>query len=211
MISKLFSGGFLAWPHSNHSNSSESASAYLHHFWLMAIWNLYSEADSPEMKTLGNGGAFLKLLNLGGNKSVSLICALGKKYLFYWLSRFKEKAKSSWNPPWNCKLWKDSRDEKNSMCKYWEWCFLAVLNVRGRGQSAAAAAAAKLLQSCPTLCDPIDGSPPGSSVHGIFQAGVLEWGAVAFSTASLRRSKSEWESLEDIFIISQRELMFFGN
>ena len=45
----------------------------------------------------------------------------------------------------------------------------------------AAVAAAKLLQSCPTLCDPIDGSPPGSSVHGIFQARVLEWGAIAFS------------------------------
>ena len=41
--------------------------------------------------------------------------------------------------------------------------------------------AAKSLQSCPTLCDPIDGSPPGSSVHGIFQARVLEWGAIAFS------------------------------
>ena len=47
---------------------------------------------------------------------------------------------------------------------------------------AAAAAAAKSLQSCPTLCDPIDGSPPGSSVHGIFQARVLEWGAIAFSS-----------------------------
>ena len=45
----------------------------------------------------------------------------------------------------------------------------------------AAAAAAKSLQSCPTLCDPRDGSPPGSSVHGIFQARVLEWGAIAFS------------------------------
>ena len=44
-----------------------------------------------------------------------------------------------------------------------------------------AAAAAKSLQSCPTLCDPIDGSPPGSFVHGIFQARVLEWGAIAFS------------------------------
>ena len=44
-----------------------------------------------------------------------------------------------------------------------------------------AAAAAKLLQSCPTLCDPIDCSLPGSSIHGIFQARVLEWGAVAFS------------------------------
>ena len=49
---------------------------------------------------------------------------------------------------------------------------------------AAAAAAAKSLQSCPTLCDPIDGSPPGSSIHGIFQARVLEWGAIAFSRAT---------------------------
>ena len=36
-------------------------------------------------------------------------------------------------------------------------------------------------QSCPTLCDPMDCSPPGSPVHGIFQARVLEWGAIAFS------------------------------
>ena len=47
----------------------------------------------------------------------------------------------------------------------------------------AAAAAAKSLQLCPTLCDPIDGSPPGSSVHGVFQARVLEWVAIAFSNA----------------------------
>ena len=45
-----------------------------------------------------------------------------------------------------------------------------------------AAAAAKSLQSCPTLCNPIDGLLPGSSVHGIFQARVLEWGAIAFSS-----------------------------
>ena len=44
-----------------------------------------------------------------------------------------------------------------------------------------AAAAAKSLQSCPTLCDPIDSRPPGSSTHGIFQARALEWGAIAFS------------------------------
>ena len=43
----------------------------------------------------------------------------------------------------------------------------------------AAAAAAKSLQSCPTLCDPIDGSPPGSPVPGILQARTLEWGAIA--------------------------------
>ena len=50
----------------------------------------------------------------------------------------------------------------------------------GKG-AAVAAAAAKLRQSCPTLCNPIDSSPPGSSVHVIFQARVLEWVAIAFS------------------------------
>ena len=50
-------------------------------------------------------------------------------------------------------------------------------------QNSAAAAAAKLLQSCPTLCDPIDGSPPGSPVPGILQARTLEWGAISFSDA----------------------------
>jgi len=39
----------------------------------------------------------------------------------------------------------------------------------------------ELAQSCPTLSDPMDCSPPGSSIHGIFQARVLEWGAIAFS------------------------------
>ena len=45
----------------------------------------------------------------------------------------------------------------------------------------AAAAAAKLLQSCPTLCNPRDGSPPGSAVPGILQARTLEWVAISFS------------------------------
>ena len=43
------------------------------------------------------------------------------------------------------------------------------------------AAAAESLQSCPTLCDPIDGKPPGSPVPGVFPARVLEWVAIAFS------------------------------
>ena len=46
-----------------------------------------------------------------------------------------------------------------------------------------AAAAAKSLQSCPTLCDPIDGSPPDSPVPGILQARTLEWVAISFSNA----------------------------
>ena len=43
----------------------------------------------------------------------------------------------------------------------------------------------KVAQSCPTLSDPMDCGPPGSSVHGIFQARVLEWGAIAFSMYTL--------------------------
>ena len=50
-------------------------------------------------------------------------------------------------------------------------------------QPAAAAAAAKSLQSCPTLCDPIDSSPLGSSVPGILQTRILEWVAISFSNA----------------------------
>ena len=49
--------------------------------------------------------------------------------------------------------------------------------------AAAAAAAVKSLQSCPTLCDPIDGSPPSSPVPGILPARTLEWVAISFSNA----------------------------
>ena len=49
--------------------------------------------------------------------------------------------------------------------------------------AAAAAAAAKSLHSCLTLCDPTDGSPPGSSIPGIVQARTLEWVAISFSNA----------------------------
>ena len=52
-------------------------------------------------------------------------------------------------------------------------------------QESPAAAAAKLLQSCLTLCDPIDSSPPASSVPGIIQARILEWVAISFSNACM--------------------------
>ena len=52
-----------------------------------------------------------------------------------------------------------------------------------KGLVAAAAAAVKSLQSCPTLCDPIEGSPPGSPVPGILQARTLKWVAISFSNA----------------------------
>ena len=52
-----------------------------------------------------------------------------------------------------------------------------------RRAAVAVAAAAKSLQSCPTLCDPTDGSPPGSPVPGILQARTLKWVAISFSNA----------------------------
>ena len=62
---------------------------------------------------------------------------------------------------------------------HWYWLglfsFLAIMNT--------AAAAAKSLQSCPTLCDPIDGSPPSYPIPGILQARILEWVAISFSNA----------------------------
>ena len=61
--------------------------------------------------------------------------------------------------------------------------YLLVLHTFSSIQLLAVAAAAKLLQSCPTLCDPIDGSPPGSTIPGILQARTLEWVAISFSNA----------------------------
>ena len=55
--------------------------------------------------------------------------------------------------------------------------FIFVYGIR----KCSAAAATKSFQSCPTLCDPTDSRRPGSSIHGIFQARVLEWDAIAFS------------------------------
>ena len=60
------------------------------------------------------------------------------------------------------------------------------INMQGyKKKKKTAAAAAKSLQSCPTLCDPTDGSPPGSSVPGILQARTLEWVAISFSIACM--------------------------
>ena len=56
-----------------------------------------------------------------------------------------------------------------------------IFDVEREALMNAAAAAAKSHQSCPTLCDPIDRSPPGSTVPGILQARTLEWVAISFS------------------------------
>ena len=65
----------------------------------------------------------------------------------------------------------------NSMSGYYYWFHFKNEKLR------SAAAAAKSLQLCPTLCDPIDGSPPGSAISGILQARTLEGVAISFSNA----------------------------
>ena len=71
---------------------------------------------------------------------------------------------------------------KNKYCEN-EYTTPNNLQIQCNPYQAAAAAAAKSLQSCPTLCDPIDGSTPGYPVPGILQARTLEWVAIAFSSA----------------------------
>ena len=65
----------------------------------------------------------------------------------------------------------------------------------------------EVTQSCPTLGDPTDCSLPGSSVHGIFQARVLEWGAIAFSVVQERERKRIWLAQKNFIcniLLSQR-------
>ena len=61
-------------------------------------------------------------------------------------------------------------------------------------------AAAKSLQSCPTLCDPIDGSPPDSTIPGILQARTLEWVAISFSNAGKWKGKGKSLSRVRLFV-----------
>ena len=69
------------------------------------------------------------------------------------------------------------------------FCFKIFLSVLFPSTWNSSAAAAKSLQSWPTLCDPIDGSPPGSPIPGIFQARTLEWVAISFSNAWKQKVK----------------------
>ena len=73
-------------------------------------------------------------------------------------------------------------DQKNQYSEN-EYTTQSNLQIQCNPYQAAAAAAAKSLQSCPTLCDPIDGSPPGTPIPGILQARILEWVAIYVSNA----------------------------
>ena len=79
-------------------------------------------------------------------------------------------------------------------------CLLCLLNWQVGSLLLAPPAAAKSLQSCPTLCDPIDGSPPGSPIPGIPQARTPEWAAISFSSA--RKQKVEVKSLSRVRLLA---------
>ena len=81
------------------------------------------------------------------------------------------------------------------------WCHIYSKQMSNKVlHSSAAAAAAKSHQSCPTLCDPIDGSPPGSTIPGILQARTLEWVAISFSSAGKRKVKVK--SLSRVWLLA---------
>ena len=65
----------------------------------------------------------------------------------------------------------------------------------------------EVTQSCPTLCDPMDCSPPGSSVHGILQARVLEWGAIAFSVMSCLFYHNKNIYLKNLFQVTLQQFV----
>ena len=81
---------------------------------------------------------------------------------------------------WITSLWLKQRWRHNLLQQWYFWLVLFIGDFCLKSLFAAAAVV-KLLQSCSTLCDPIDGSPPGSAVPGILQARTLEWVAISFS------------------------------
>ena len=112
------------------------------------------------------------------------MCHSGTWIILSWKeTRLKRFRKNRWTSPLLLKEFKREGlfqevaltiDDYRKVCTQWH---------REEPAAAAAAAAAKSLQSCPTLCDPIDSSPLGSAVPGILQARILEWVAIPFSNA----------------------------
>ena len=89
------------------------------------------------------------------------------------------------------RIWYSVLHSTKHMPDYFFW-----LNSQYLYAGVTLAAAAKSLQSCPTLCDPIDGSPPGCPVPGILQARTLEWVAISFSNAW--KWKVKWKLLSHV-------------
>ena len=83
------------------------------------------------------------------------------------------------------KSWTVKKAESQRIDAFELWCWRRLLRVL---QRIKVKSESEVTQSCPTPSDPMDSSLPGSSIHGIFQARVLEWVAIAFSACTARRS-----------------------
>ena len=108
-------------------------------------------------------------------------------------SRCKQKGLENVQPSW-------PKGSKGSTLFIW--------SIKSPQRSLLSAAAAKSLQSCPTLCDPMDCRLPGSSIHGIFWATVLEWGAIAFSpllSGQVQKTTEFYQSFKKVPEDSQLE------
>ena len=132
------------------------------------------------------------------------------------LVRAKHIVPETQEAPYNCQYYY-SRRSSQSTSTFYLWFntyYIITADNTGIGKCAwemlkcisspplyrcPAAAAAKSLQSCPTLCDPTDGSPPGSPVPGILQARTLEWVAISFSDA--------WEWKVKVKLLSHVQLL----
>ena len=132
----------------------------------------------PKTKTTKNKQT-KKILFSGENVQLQI------KLINAFILEFKNKTKLRNLKKFNQK--KETKDRQDLMKYIIDQVFKKAMKPQkcflGKTNAAAAAAAAKLLQSCLTLCDPIDSSPPGSPVPEILQARTLEWVATSFSNA----------------------------
>ena len=103
----------------------------------------------------------------------SIVCAVSQLRILEWVAISSSRGSAS---PRN-------RTWVSQVSCIGKWILYHWATWGAQNSAAAAAAAAKSLQSCPTLCNPIGGSPPGSTVPGILQARTLEWVAISFSNA----------------------------
>ena len=135
-----------------------------------------------------------------------------------WKKKGKKKKESNWRR-WSTKLLENIKKGENTESRKLDDATQD--GVRGNfcddeGNLRVMAAAARLLQSCLTLCDPIDGSPPGSPVPGILQARTLEWVAIAFSKGdgwapSIRSNQPTQKLLRSLLMNQEEGLEVFGH
>ena len=169
--------------------------------WMLAIWSLVP-LPILNLGELGGGAAHFQvvematLLNKAGSNLFAVTCLV-------LLPRVK-RAACSLRVCFQVRLrvcCRERRFPQTSPCGFWRSCQLRSLvssncphhTVREAGQCFTMLSCLCLpAQSCPTLCDPVDCSPPGSSVHGISQARTLEWVAISFSRASSLTRDRTW-------------------